>query len=314
MSTDVAIIIVSYNSERQIEECLASVYAQRRDVTQEVIVVDNNSTDRTVDLIREKFPAARLVLPGKNLGFAAGVNLGARHSDADYVLLLNPDTVVLDHAVDTVVEFARANPGYALYGGRTMKPDGTLEPSSCWGLPSLWSLLMFASGLNLIARRNRLLDPESLGRWPRDTVREVGIITGCFLLVGRKVWNELGGMDERYFLYGEDSDFSKRAHVAGYHPVICPTARIVHEVGQSSATPTHKMLMLFRGKACFFRTHYRGFKLRLALFFLVTGVALRALLSKGKLLAGRTAPANDWPAVWRARNEWLPGYPTRPVT
>lgn len=312
MSIDIAIIIVSYNSERQIEECLRSVFDQRREVRQEVIVVDNDSTDRTVALVQEKFPAVRLVLPGKNLGFAAGVNLGARQSEADYVLLLNPDTVVLDHAVDVVVEFARANPAYGLYGGRTLKPDGTLEPSSCWGLPSLWSLLMFASGLNLIARRNRLFDPESLGSWQRNTVREVGIITGCFLLVSRKFWNELGGMDERYFLYGEDADFSKRAHVAGHHPVICPSARIVHEVGQSSATPTHKMLMLFRGKACYFRTHYDGLKLRLALFFLVAGVGLRALLSQTKSLLGRTTPANDWPAVWRARRQWLPGYPSRP--
>ena len=311
MSTDVAIIIVSYNSERQIEDCLRSVFEQKRSVTQEVVVVDNNSSDRTVELIREKFPAVKLVLPGKNLGFAAGVNLGARNSDAEYVLLLNPDTVVLDHAIDVVVEFARANPGYGLYGGRTLKPDGNLEPSSCWGMPSLWSLLMFASGLNMIARRNRLFDPESLGSWPRDTVREVGIITGCFLLVGRKAWAELGGMDERYFLYGEDSDFSKRAHVAGYHPVICPTAKIVHEVGQSSATPIHKMLMLFRGKACFFRTHYRGLKLTLALFFLVAGVGLRALLSTIKSRLGRSAPTNDWPAVWRSRSQWLPGYPAR---
>jgi len=310
MSSDVAIIIVTYNSERQIGECLRSVFAQRRAVSQDVVVVDNDSSDGTVDLIREKFPAVKMVLPGKNIGFAAGVNLGARHSDSEYILLLNPDTIVLDHAIDVVVEFARCNPHYGLYGGRTLKPDGSLEPSSCWGMPSLWSLLMFATGLNLVARRNSFLDPESLGRWPRDTVREVGIITGCFLLVGRPIWNQLSGMDERYFLYGEDSDFSMRAHRARFHPVICPTAKIVHEVGQSSATPIHKMLMLFRGKACFFRTHYRGLKLLLALLFLLSGVGLRAMLSQAKLLLGRGAPANDWPAVWRARAQWLPGYPT----
>jgi N-acetylglucosaminyl-diphospho-decaprenol L-rhamnosyltransferase len=310
MRADVAILIVTYNSERQIADCLQSVFEQRRAVSQQVIVVDNASADGTVTQIREKFPAAQLVLPGRNLGFAAGVNLAAKHAAADYVLLLNPDTVVVDHAIDVLVEFARAHPDYGLYGGRTLKPDGSLEPSSCWGLPSLWSLTMFACGLSTFARGNRLFDPESLGSWPRDTVRKVGVITGCLLLARREAWDRLGGMDERYFLYGEDADFSMRAHRAGYHPVICPSARIIHEVGQSSATPTHKLLMLYRGKACFFRTHYSGLLLRLALVLLVFGVGLRVVLAKLRpAQSGRAS--NDWAALWRARHDWLPGYPAK---
>jgi len=310
MPIDVAILIVTYNSERQIEACLQSVYDQRSSTTQEVIVVDNDSKDGTIALIQERFPEVKLHAAGRNLGFAAGVNLAARQTEASYVLLLNPDTVVLDHAIDKVVEFARANPSYGLYGGRTLKPDGSLEPSSCWGLPTLWSFTMFGTGLNMLARQNRFLDPESLGKWPRDTVREVGIITGCFLLVEREVWAKLGGMDERYFLYGEDADFSKRAAIAGYRPVIVPQARIVHEIGQSSATPAHKMLMLFRGKACFIRTHYKGIKLRLALLLLLTGVALRAVLSTIRQTIGRKdAASNNWMAVWSARNNWINGFP-----
>jgi len=313
MSTDVAILIVTYNSERQIEACLQSVFDQQGDLNQEVIVLDNNSADQTVSVIRAKFPRVKLVLPGCNLGFAAGVNRAAQQSNADYILLLNPDTVVLDHAIATVVEFARAHPEYGLYGGRTLKPDGNLEPSSCWGMPSLWSLAMFATGLNMIARGNRLLDPESLGKWPRDTVREVGIITGCFLLASRQVWAKLAGMDERYFLYGEDTDFSMRAHRAGFHPVIVPTARIIHEVGQSSATPAHKRLMLFRGKACFLRTHYTGAKLQIALLFLLVGVGLRALLSALRSSPGRRAAVtNVWSVIWQQRHQWFQGFPPRP--
>lgn len=307
MHADVAILIVTYNSARQIEECLRSAIEQRRSIRQQIIVVDNASSDETINVIRDKFPEVQLITPGRNLGFAAGVNLAAQHARADYILLLNPDTIVLDHAVDVAVEFARAHPNYGLYGGRTFRPNGSLEPSSCWGMPTLWSLAMFASGLSMVARNNRLLDPESLGNWQRDTVAEVGVITGCFLLVSQTAWKKLSGMDERYFLYGEDVDFSKRAKVAGYIPVICPTARVVHEVGQSSATPIHKLKMLYRGKVCFFRTHYRGFGLTLALFLLLLGVALRATFSKARS-AGRIA-ASDWNALWRARQEWLLGYP-----
>jgi len=311
MRAEVAIIIVSYNSEHHIEACLRSVLEQRRAVEQDVIVVDNASTDRTVAVVREKFPTVRLFTSPRNVGFAAANNLAAQQTESDYIFLLNPDTIVLDHAIDVLVEFARTNPGYGIYGGRTVKLDGKLEPSSCWGLPSLWSLAMFASGLSSLFPRNRLLDPESLGQWPRDTVREVGVITGCMLMAHRSAWEKLGGMDERYFLYGEDTDFSMRARQNGYRPVICPAARIVHEVGQSSATPTHKLLMLYRGKVCFFRTHYSGVFLQLTLGFLVAGVGLRSLLSRLRTLRTPGPVSNDWPALWRVRREWIAGYPEK---
>jgi N-acetylglucosaminyl-diphospho-decaprenol L-rhamnosyltransferase len=305
MSFDVSVLIVTYNSEQQIVGCLESLREQRVSVTQQVVVVDNASSDRTVDVIRTRFPEVELVLPGKNLGFAAGVNLAARHAKAGYLLLLNPDTVILDHAVDKIVEFARKHPAYGLYGGRTLKDDGSVEPSSCWDLPSLWSLTMFATGLSAIGRNNRWLDPESLGSWPRDTVREVGIITGCFLLISREAWDRLQGFDERYFMYGEDADLALRARLAGYRPVIYPLATLSHEIGSSSATPLHKALLLFRGKACFVRTRWRGLRRNLALALLVAGVGLRALA--GNVVRSTNA---TWPALWQRRHEWLPGYPT----
>jgi GT2 family glycosyltransferase len=310
MKADVAIVIVSYNSEDHIGACLESVFAQNKAVTQQVIVVDNDSRDGTVAFIREKFPQVELVLPGANLGFAAGVNLGVKHADAEFVLLLNPDTVILDHAVDVVVDFARKNPRHGLYGGRTLRPDGSLEPSSCWGLPSLWSMTLFAFGLTTLAPRNRWLDPESLGNWQRDTVREVGVITGCFLLASLEVWNRLGGLDERYFMYGEDADLAMRAHRAGYRPVICPDARLIHEVGACSDTPVHKTMLLYRGKASLVRTHWQGIPQALGLFFLATGTGLRAALSRLRASPGRNDSAGRWQTLWRQRDEWIGGYGT----
>ncbi len=303
MSADVAILIVTYNSEDQIEACLRSVQAQRRAVTQQIVVVDNDSKDGTVALIRAKFPDVLLVTPGANLGFAKGVNLAARHADAEYLLLLNPDTEVTDHAIDVVVEFARRHPQYGLYGGRTLKPNGSLEPSSCWGLPSLWSMGLFAFGITTLAPRNRWLDPESLGGWARDTVREVGVITGCFLLAHREVWQRLGGLDERYFMYGEDTDLSLRAWQAGYRPVICPDAKVIHEVGQSSSTPLHKAFLLYRGKASYVRARWTGLSRWIGLTLLKTGVALRA--AAAVLFRGKN---QTWRELWRQRKSWQGGY------
>ena len=304
MNADVAILIVTYNSAGQIGACLHSIFAERQRVTQQVIVVDNDSRDNTVNLIRAQYPQVELLAPGKNLGFAAGVNLAARHARAGYLLLLNPDTVLLDHAIDVIVDFARAHPGHGLYGGRTLKPDGSLEPSSCWGLPSLWSLLLFATGLTTVAPRNRWLDPESLGGWKRDTVKEVGVVTGCFLLAEQAAWEKLGGLDERYFMYGEDTDLAMRAHTANYRPLICPDARLIHEVGQSSATSRDKMLLVYRGKASLVRAHWHGLARKVGLALLVAGVGLRAFL--GKLGSG--SARERWSAVWKARQQWMRGY------
>ncbi|MCU0748813.1 MAG: glycosyltransferase family 2 protein [Akkermansiaceae bacterium] len=307
MKADVAIVIVSYNSAEFIGDCLESVFAQRDHVNQQVIVVDNASKDNTVEFIRENFPEVELLVPGKNLGFAKGVNYGAAHADAEFVLLLNPDTVILNHAVDVIVDFARKHPGHGLYGGRTLKPDGSLEPSSCWGEPTLWSMAMFGLGLTTLAPKNPLLDPESLGSWKRDSVREVGVITGCFLLSPKTVWDELGGMDERYFMYGEDADFAMRARAAGYRPLLCPDAELVHEVGLCSETPVHKTLLLYRGKASLVRTHWAGPARWLGLFFLAAGTGLRAALSGLGAGAGRDG-GGRWQTLWRERGTWLRGY------
>lgn len=308
MKAEVAIVIVTYNSENEISTCLESVFDQRDTVRQQIIVVDNDSKDGTVELIRRDFPDVELVLPGSNLGFAKGVNLGASVADAEFILLLNPDTVIVEHAVDVIVDFARAHPSHGLYGGRTLKPDGSLEPSSCWGAPTLWSMALFALGITTLAPRNRWLDPESLGNWQRDSVREVGVITGCFLLAPVSVWKQLEGLDERYFMYGEDADLAIRARRAGFGPVICPDAKLVHEVGKSSETPVHKTLLLYRGKASLVRTHWSGPGRWFGLFMLATGTGLRAVLSCLCGLFRSEASANRWQTVWKRRHEWLCGY------
>lgn len=301
---DVAVIIVSYNSEDQIAACLKTLLAQRKSIRQEVIVVDNKSQDRTVDIIRQDFPEVRLFTPESNLGFAKAVNFAAQQTDAEYILLLNPDTEVLDHAVDNVYHFAEKHPEYGFYGGRTLKEDGkTLERSSCWGQPTPWSLFLFATGLSTVFRHNALLDPESLGPWQRDSVREVGVITGCFLLVKRLAWQKIGGFDEHFWLYGEDVDLAMRARRAGYRPVITPDAVTIHEVGQSS-TSIQKMIWLHRGKVSLVKKHWRGLPRSFSLLCLKSGVLLRSLLYRLK-----GDKDNQWVQGWKRRAEWQDGHP-----
>jgi GT2 family glycosyltransferase len=262
----------------------------------EIVVVDNGSSDGSADAIRAAFDDITVVGAGGNVGFAAGVNLGVRHSTARHVLLLNPDTEALPGAIDAIVGFARERPEFGLYGGRTLRPDGTTDPSSCWGDMTLWSLFSFAVGLSTLFKRSTLFDPESLGRWDRDTRREVPIITGCLLLITRENWDALGGMDERYFLYGEDADFSVRARRLGLRPIIVPEAAIVHAVGGSTSSSGRKMSMVMAGKATLVRTSWSPAARAAGIFLLQLGALVRS-------------SSSTWATVWGRRRDWRRGYP-----
>jgi N-acetylglucosaminyl-diphospho-decaprenol L-rhamnosyltransferase len=263
----------------------------------EVIVVDNASGDGTPDMIEREFPQARLIRSDRNLGFAGANNLAAREARGDWLLLLNPDTVVLDRALERLLAFGRGQDVAGLFGGRTLRPDGTLEPSSCWGPQTPWSTFCFASGLSTAFRRNPVLDPESLGSWQRDTVRDVGIVTGCLLLTTREAWQRLGGFDERFFMYGEDADLAVRARSLGLPVRITPDAEIVHVVGASSDSSAAKVSMLMRARVTIMRKHWNAPARAFGMACLLAGVLVRGLRK----------PA--WREVWRCRRQWLQGYP-----
>lgn len=299
-----SVIIVSYNTREATLECIESVFSNARAAT-EVVVVDNGSTDGSPDAIRARFPAAIVDEARENLGFARGVNRGVAQSSGDYVVLLNPDTIVLTGALDILLEFAVARPEFGVFGGRTLRRDGSVDKSSCWGAPSLWSLFCFASGLSTAFRGSRVFDPESLGPWNRDTVREVPIVTGCLLLTRRVDWDALGGMDEAFFLYGEDAEFSIRASRHGLRPVIVPDAAIIHDVGGSTTVSAFKMSLVLAGKTTLLRDVWSPGRARVGRRLLLAGVALRAMLER---VTGRRN--GTWSTAWSRRADWMPGYPS----
>ncbi|MCW4384761.1 glycosyltransferase family 2 protein [Salinibacterium sp. SYSU T00001] len=299
-----AVIVVSFNTRERTLACLASVFAAKHDVPLHVIVVDNDSRDGSAEAIEREFPAATVVRSGRNLGFARAVNLGVAHAEEEYLVLLNPDTIVRERSLAELLSFAKDHPEHGVYGGRTLRDDGSLDPSSCWGAPSMWSLLCFATGLSTAFPRSRVFDPESLGRWQRDTVREVPIVTGCLLLMRRRDFLQLGGLDERYFLYGEDAEFSLRAARNGHRPVIVPASTITHSVGASTGDRGRKMAMVLAGKVTMFRSIWRRPSSTVAVRLLLAGVRLRAALEQ---LTGRRDAM--WSRAWALRSAWLPGYP-----
>jgi N-acetylglucosaminyl-diphospho-decaprenol L-rhamnosyltransferase len=302
MTPDISVVIVSYKVPELLRACLASLQRESSGCSYETIVVENASGDGSAELVRDAFPDVRLIALDQNIGFAAGSNLGARAATGEYVLLLNPDTEVIGDTLGALLRYARAHPEAGLVGGRTLRPDGRLDPGSCWGAQSLWSLVCFASGLSSLLRGSRLFNPESLAGWARDSERRVDIVTGCLCLVPRTVWEQLDGFDESFFMYGEDADLAARARKRGYHPAITPEAVILHHVGASSLSE-HKREMNLRCRVALARKHWSPARAAAATALLQTGTGVRAL---GAGVTRR--PSSTWPAVWRRRREWRSGY------
>ena len=296
-----SVLVVSYGTRELTLACLSSLRAAARGLDVEVVVWDNASDDGSAEAVRSAFPEALVVASEENLGFGRAVNRAARLARADLLLLLNPDTLVREGTLRALLAFAAAHLEAGIVGGRTLFPDGRLNPTSCWGRPTPWSLLCAGLGLSSLLRRNRLFDPESLGRWGRDSVREVDVVTGCLLLVRRALWERLGGFDERFFMYGEDADLCLRARAAGSRCLIAPEAVIVHHGGASERVRAEKLVRLFRAKAQLFEKHWSPAAARFGVVMLDLWAGTRAA---AHAVTGNAAARGAWREAWRRRAAW----------
>ena len=201
----------------------------------EVIVVDNASGDGTVAAARAA-GGTKIIERQANGGFAAGCATGAEAATGQWLLFLNPDTVIAPDAVEALLNCAQEHPGTGIVGGRFVHPDGTTDPRSFWGRPSPWSAACFALGLSSLLPGSRFFDPEAPQQWSADPAQEraVPVVSGAFMLVRRQLWDTLGGFDPVFFLYGEDADFCLRAAAAGCRPMVTARAVCQHAGGRSS--------------------------------------------------------------------------------
>ena len=303
---EVSVIVVSYNTSELTLACLKSVFEQTRDHSIEVIVIDNASTDGSAQEISVNFPQLRLIASDENHGFAKANNIAVSTARGEWILLLNPDTVVLNRAIDTLVDFAIGHPEASIFGGRTLYADGSLNPTSCWNRPTLWSSFCLASGLAHLFRGSRVFDAESMGHWKRDSVREVDIVTGCFFLLRKADWIDLGGFDSRFFMYGEEADLCLRAGSKGLKCMVCPEAEIIHYGGAAETVRADKMVRLFRAKAQLFAAHWHSISARLGVQTLNLWALVRiAGFSLGRLAnSAHAEKLRTWRSVWSRRKEW----------
>jgi len=230
---DVSIVIVNWNTRIILRNCLNSIDEHTKDVSFEVIVIDNASTDGSVKMIRSNFPKVIIIENKENRGFAKANNQGIARAKGRYVLLLNSDTVILDKAIEKTVFFANAHPKAAVIGCRVLNPDMILQPT-CFMFPSVLNMLLSTSYLYKLFPKNKFFGRERMTWWDRSNIREVDVITGCFMLVRQEAIQQVGAMDEQFFMYAEETDWCYRFKGARWKNMFTPDAEIIHLGGQST--------------------------------------------------------------------------------
>jgi GT2 family glycosyltransferase len=233
---ELSVIIVSYNVLDYLRESIRSVIVASAGIETEIIVVDNDSHDGSVAMIESEFPEVRLIASGSNEGFSAACNRGITASSGDFILILNPDTLIFPDALSKALLFMKRNPDAGAAGARMTDGNGRFLPESKRGFPSPLTSFFKLNGLWRIFPRSALFNAYYLGHLPEDRTCRADILTGAFMLIRRKALEQSGHFDTRFFMYGEDIDLSWRIRMAGWHNYYLHDVRITHFKGRSSST------------------------------------------------------------------------------
>ena len=255
-----SVVVICWNDLKVIKECLDSIYRETSSIPFEVIVSDNGSEDSSLSYIREHFPQVRIVENGANIGFARGNNAGIDVARGDYVLILNPDTIILDRALEKLIAYADHHPEGGAFGCRVLNPDRSFQ-NPARPLPTLSGALI--SGLNVrwLGKLSDLLESDIYYDWTGETERAVGLQSGCCVLVRRDLLERLRGFDERFFYHYEETDLCCRIWKSGSQILFYPGAEIIHLGGQSVGRfpsalpwrlpqPLSLLLQTFREQGC----------------------------------------------------------------
>lgn len=283
-----SVVIVSWNARAFLAECLESL---ERDVYEgriETIVVDNASADDSAEMVRIRFPGVKLIRNTENLGFAKANNIGIRQCSGEFVALVNSDVHVLQDCLTKLVAYCQSRPSVGLVGPFIIGGDGK-QQASCRGAPSLWNMLCRALALDVVFSNSRWFNGYFMGHWDHCSTASVDILSGCFWLAPRRALDDVGLLDETFFIYGEDMDWCKRFRDAGWGVVFFPEARAVHYGGASSAnSPIRFFVEKQKADAQYWRKHHSAWAVRayLAISILhhglrVVGYSLRMLVTAG---------------------------------
>jgi hypothetical protein len=250
-----SIVVVTWNAKAYVEECLQSLVNDKQILT-EIVVVDNASSDGTPELVHRQFPEVKLIRNSQNLGFAKANNIGIRAASGTYLALVNSDVVVPPGCLGMLLSFMEAEPTVGIVGPQMIGSNGAVR-RSCMRFPSLTNSVCRAVGLDRFPTLSRLVGGQMMAEFSHERIANVEVLNGWFWMIRRAALDQVGLLDERFFIYGEDLDWCHRFRKAGWRLVFNPEARAIHYGGaSSSAAPVRFYLEMQRANLQYWNKHH----------------------------------------------------------
>lgn len=298
--TRLSVIIVNYNVRFFLEQALLSVRKAIRNIDGEIFVVDNNSVDGSVDMIRERFPDVILIDNKENVGFAKANNQAISKAKGEFILLLNPDTVVEEDTFEKCLRFMDAHPEAGGLGVKMLDGKGNFLPESKRGFPTPFVGFCKAFGLSRLFPESKTFNRYHLGFLSENVTNEIDVLAGAFMFLRRSALDKAGMFDENFFMYGEDIDLSYRIVKAGYKNFYLPEARIIHYKGESTRKGSMNYVrMFYQAMIIFAQKHFSSGSAGLYVLMLKLAIYLRALLSVvSRLLKRWSLPLIDAVSIY----------------
>ena len=277
------VIIVNYNVKHFLEQCLYAVRNSSQGIDKEVIVVDNNSVDGSIAMLREKFPDIHLIRNKENKGFSAANNQAIRQAKGEFILLLNPDTVVEETTFEKIIAFMEAHPDAGGLGVKMIDGNGRYLPESKRALPKPWVAFYKVFGFSRLFPSSKKFGRYHLSYLDKDQIHEVEVLAGAFMLLRKSVLEKTGLLDESFFMYGEDIDLSYRIIKAGYKNYYFPDTTIIHYKGESTKKSSiNYVLIFYKAMLIFARKHFSKNNAKIFAALIKSAIYLRAVVSIGK--------------------------------
>ncbi|GHT71926.1 hypothetical protein FACS1894155_09940 [Bacteroidia bacterium] len=250
-----SVVIVNYNVRYYVEQCLLSVLEATKNMEAEIFVVDNHSSDDSIGYLKPKFPGVIFIENEDNPGFSKANNQAIELSEGEYILLLNPDTVVAEDTFENVCRFMDEHPEGGGLGVKMIDGYGTFLPESKRGFPSPWNSFCKMSRITKLFPHSRIFAKYYLRYLDENEVHEVDVLAGAFMLLRRKTLEKTGLLDEAFFMYGEDIDLSYRITLSGYKNYYIPE-KIIHYKGESTKKDLKYVKIFYEAMLIFFKKHY----------------------------------------------------------
>jgi len=274
-----SIIIVNYNVRHFLEQCLTSVYKATPNISTEVFVVDNDSSDDSLEMVRAQFPDVQIIHNKENVGFSKANNQAIAISKGEYVLLLNPDTVVGEDAFEKSIAFSDTHSDLGGLGVKMIDGNGIFLPESKRGLPTPAVSFYKIFGLSKIFPKSKKFAKYHLGYLPENETNEIEVLSGAYMWMRKSTLEKVGYLDETFFMYGEDIDLSYRINLGGYKNYYLPTVRIIHYKGESTKKGNINYVFVFYNAMIIFSKKHFAKKAKTFSFFINIAIYLRAFLA-----------------------------------